>query len=78
MGAALFGRLASRLAIAGAIGGLIPDLPMFMIIIGLRVLGFPLSEIFGKIYWKHWWLVSNAVGHSFILWGTPHVFCCRY
>ena len=34
------------------------------------VLGYPLSEIFGKIYWEHWWQVSNAIGHSFILWGA--------
>ena len=70
MGAALFGRPAPRLAIAGALGGLIPDLPMLIIIIGLRVLGYPLSEIFGKIYWEYWWQVSNAIGHSFILWGA--------
>jgi membrane-bound metal-dependent hydrolase YbcI (DUF457 family) len=68
MGAALFGRPAPRLAIAGALGGVIPDLPMYAIIIGLRASGYPLSEIFGKIYWEHWWQVSNAIGHSFILW----------
>ena len=70
MGAALFGRPAPRFAIAGALGGIIPDLPMYAIIIGLRASGYPLPEIFGKIYWEHWWQVSNAMGHSFLLWGA--------
>jgi membrane-bound metal-dependent hydrolase YbcI (DUF457 family) len=69
MGAALFGRPMPKLAVAGALGGLIPDLPMYAIILGLRASGYPLSEIFGKIYWEHWWQVSNAIGHSFIVWG---------
>jgi membrane-bound metal-dependent hydrolase YbcI (DUF457 family) len=70
MGAALFGKPMPKLAIAGALGGIIPDLPMYVIIIGLRGAGYPLSEIFGKIYWEHWWQVSNAIGHSFLLWGA--------
>jgi membrane-bound metal-dependent hydrolase YbcI (DUF457 family) len=53
MGAALFGKPMPKLAIAGALGGIIPDLPMYVIIIGLRGAGYPLSEIFGKIYWEH-------------------------
>jgi membrane-bound metal-dependent hydrolase YbcI (DUF457 family) len=69
MGAALFGRPLPRLAVAGALGGIVPDLPMYAIIIGLRASGYPLSEIFGRIYWEHWWQVSNAIGHSFLLWG---------
>ena len=70
MGAALFGRPAPRFALAGALGGIIPDLPMYAIIIALRASGYPLSEIFGKIYWEHWWQVSNAIGHSFLIWGA--------
>jgi hypothetical protein len=70
MGAALFGRPLPKLAIAGALGGIVPDLPMYAIIIGLRASGYPLSEIFGQIYWEHWWQVSNAIGHSFLLWGA--------
>jgi membrane-bound metal-dependent hydrolase YbcI (DUF457 family) len=69
MGAALFGRPLPRLAVAGALGGIVPDLPMYAIIIGLRVSGHSLEEIFGRIYWEHWWQVANAIGHSFLLWG---------
>lgn len=70
MGAALFGRPAPRLALAGALGGLVPDVPMFAIILSLRIAGYPLDEIFGKIYWEHWWQICNAIGHSFLLWGA--------
>jgi membrane-bound metal-dependent hydrolase YbcI (DUF457 family) len=70
MGAALFGRPLPRLAVAGALGGVVPDLPMYAIIIGLRASGHPLDEIFGRIYWEHWWQVANAIGHSFLLWGV--------
>jgi hypothetical protein len=69
MGAALFGRPAPRLAWAAAAGGLIPDLPMFMIVAGLRMSGFALDEIFGRLYWAPWWQIANAVAHSFLLWG---------
>jgi membrane-bound metal-dependent hydrolase YbcI (DUF457 family) len=69
MGAVLFGRPLPRLALAGAAGGLLPDLPMYAIIAGLRLSGYPLSDIFGRIYWEHWWQVANAIGHNFWLWG---------
>lgn len=75
MGAVLFGKPAPRFAVAGALGGLIPDLPMFTIIAGLRMAGYPLSDIFGRIYWEHWWQVSNAIGHSFLLWGIILTIC---
>ncbi|NJR13962.1 MAG: metal-dependent hydrolase [Phyllobacteriaceae bacterium] len=70
MGAALFGKAMPRHAMAGALGGIIPDLPMYGIIAALRMSGYPLSEIFGRIYWEHWWQVANAIGHSFLLWGA--------
>ena len=70
MGAALFGRPLPRLAIAGALGGVIPDAPMFAIIGGLKMAGYGLEEIFGRLYWQHWWQVANAIGHNFLLWGA--------
>jgi membrane-bound metal-dependent hydrolase YbcI (DUF457 family) len=70
MGAALFGRPLPRLAIAGALGGIVPDAPMFAIVIGLRMLGYGLDDIFGRLYWEHWWQVANAIGHNIPLWGV--------
>lgn len=70
MGALLFGRKMPNLAWAGALGGLVPDLPMFAIIGYLRASGRQFEEIFGKLYWEHWWQVANAVGHNFILWSA--------
>lgn len=68
MGAALFGRPIPRLAWAAAAGSLVPDLPMYVIVGTLRIAGFPLSEIFRRIYWQDWWQIANAVGHNFLLW----------
>lgn len=70
MGAALFGRKAPALAWAGAAGGIVPDLPMYAIVAALGLAGHPAGEIFGRLYWQPWWQVANAVGHSFLLWGT--------
>jgi membrane-bound metal-dependent hydrolase YbcI (DUF457 family) len=68
MGALLFGRKIPKLAWAGAAGGVIPDLPMYAIVGFLRATGHDFEEIFGRIYWEHWWQVANAVGHNFALW----------
>ncbi len=70
MGAVLFGKQLPRLAWAGAAGGVIPDLPMYVIIAGLRAQGYPLDRIFGEFYWAPWWQIANAIGHNFILWGV--------
>jgi hypothetical protein len=70
MGALLFGKPLPRLALAGAVGGLLPDVPMFAIVAGLRLGGHPFEEIFGELYWERWWQICNAVGHSFLLWGA--------
>jgi hypothetical protein len=70
MGALLFGRTVPKLAWAGAAGGVMPDLPMFAIVGFLRLAGHEFEEIFGKLYWEHWWQVANAIGHNFILWSV--------
>ncbi len=69
MGAAIFGRKAPPLAWAGAAGGLIPDLPMYFIIVTLRALGYGFDDIFRRLYWSDWWQIANAIGHNFWLWG---------
>jgi hypothetical protein len=58
-----------RLAVAGTLGGIAPDIPMFVIFGALRMAGYDLETIFGKLYWEHWWQVANAIGHNFWLWG---------
>jgi hypothetical protein len=74
MGALLFGRTVPKLAWAGAAGGVVPDLPMFAIVGFLRLTGHEFEEIFGKLYWEHWWQVANAIGHNFILWSVLCIF----
>lgn len=69
MGAALFGKPLPRLAWAGAAGGIVPDLPMYVIVGGLRLQGYSLDRIFSEFYWKDFWQIANAIGHNFLLWG---------
>ena len=68
MGAVIFGRGIPSKAWAGALGGLIPDVPMFLIVIVLKLSGVPAHTIFDEMYWQNWWQVSNAIGHNFWLW----------
>ena len=68
MGAALGGR-SVRNAWAGAAGGLLPDLPMLLAVLGLKIMSVPDPIIFGIIYWQEWMQVMNGIAHNFFLWG---------
>jgi membrane-bound metal-dependent hydrolase YbcI (DUF457 family) len=70
IGAALFGRGMSPKAWAGALGGLIPDMPMLLIVAVLALSGTPAQTIFGELYWQNWWQVTNAIGHNVWLWSA--------
>jgi hypothetical protein len=74
IGAALFGRGMSSKAWAGALGGLIPDIPMIGIVAVLALSGTPARTIFGELYWQDWWQISNAIGHNIWLWSGLSVF----
>jgi hypothetical protein len=69
MGAVLFGRGIPAKAWAGALGGIIPDVPMILIVIALKLAGMPARTIFDEMYWQNWWQITNAIGHNFWLWG---------
>jgi hypothetical protein len=68
MGAVLMGRGVPAKAWAGALGGIIPDVPMLLIVITLKLLGTPDRVIFGELYWQNWWQTTNAIGHNFWMW----------
>ena len=51
------------------LGGVLPDVPMLAIVLALKISGLSDQTIFGALYWQNWWQVTNAVAHSFILWG---------
>lgn len=70
MGAVLMGRGVPLKAWAGALGGITPDIPMLLIVIGLKLAGTPDRVIFGELYWQNWWQICNAIGHNFWLWGS--------
>jgi hypothetical protein len=75
MGAALLGRKIPAFAWAGALGGLIPDIPMYAIVITLKLFGVPAFLIFNVIYYQNWWQIANAVGHSLIMWPLLGILC---
>jgi LexA-binding, inner membrane-associated putative hydrolase len=70
MGAALFGRGVPARAWIGVLGGVLPDIPMLAIVAALKIAGVPNEKVFGEMYWQNWWQVTNAIGHSFLLWGA--------
>lgn len=69
MGAFLFGGKVPKRAWAGLVGGLTPDVPMLTIIFTLMASGVSGQTIFNELYWQRWWQITNAVSHSFLLWG---------
>jgi membrane-bound metal-dependent hydrolase YbcI (DUF457 family) len=69
MGAALLGGKLPKSAWAGALGGLMPDLPMLAIVACLQCFGVPGPIIFGFLYWQNWWQITNGIAHNFWLWG---------
>jgi hypothetical protein len=68
MGAVLFGRGIPAKAWVGALGGIAPDVPMLLIVLGLKLAGVSAQTIFGEMYWRNWWQVSNGIAHNFWLW----------
>ncbi len=69
MGAALFGGRMPKRAWAGALGGVLPDVPMLLIVLTLKLAGVPAHRIFDEMYWQNWWQLTNAIAHNFWLWG---------
>jgi hypothetical protein len=69
MSAALFGGDVPKRAIVAAIGGVLPDIPMLLIVITLKLSGVPAQRIFEEMYWEKWWQITNGIAHNFWLWG---------
>ncbi len=69
MGAALFGGKVSLKAWIGALGGVLPDAPMLLIVLVLKIAAVPDPVIFGYLYWQDGWQIVNAIAHNFWLWG---------
>jgi membrane-bound metal-dependent hydrolase YbcI (DUF457 family) len=68
LGAVLFGKAVPKRAWFGLLGGITPDVPMILIVLTLMAFRVPANKIFDELYWQDWWQVTNAIGHSFLLW----------
>jgi membrane-bound metal-dependent hydrolase YbcI (DUF457 family) len=69
MGAALFGGDVPKRAWAAALGGVLPDIPMLLIVLSLMIARVPGRKIFDQMYWENWWQITNGIAHNFWLWG---------
>lgn len=68
LGAVLFGRGIPQRAWLGALGGLLPDMPLIVTVIVLKIAGMPSQRIFGEVYFSEWCQALNGFSHGFILW----------
>jgi membrane-bound metal-dependent hydrolase YbcI (DUF457 family) len=68
IGGYVFGKRDATLMTAGAVAGMVPDLPMFAIVAILLAMGRRGQEIFGHDYFQPWWQHINGLAHSLILW----------
>jgi membrane-bound metal-dependent hydrolase YbcI (DUF457 family) len=69
MSAAFFGGDVPKRAWAAALGGALPDIPMLLIVLALKLSGVPANRIFDEMYWQNWWQVTNGIAHNFWAWG---------
>ena len=69
IGVALLGRGIPKRAWIAAACGLLPDITMLLIVLGLKLAGYPAQQIFVELYWQNWWQISNGLSHNFWLWG---------
>jgi hypothetical protein len=70
MSAAFFGGDMPKRAWAAALGGVLPDIPMLLIVLTLKVSGVPMHRIFDEMYWQNWWQITNGIAHNFWGWGS--------
>jgi len=60
----------ARRALAGGLGGLVPDLPLYLLSIDALVLrSIPPDTVFGALYFSPGWQRIFAIDHAAPLWG---------
>ena len=71
IGAAILGRPSiPAISLSAMVGGLVPDLPMFaMVIWSTLVLGLPGEVVFGQLYFSEFWQTVFSIDHGFLFWG---------
>jgi len=70
VGAAVFARpIVPTTLVAALLGGLTPDIPMFVMVFwSTRLLGIPEHEVFGQLYFSDVWQAIFAIDHGFFVW----------
>ena len=68
VGAALVGRRSNRWLGLALLGGLLPDLSIFIFYAWAKWQGFPEAQIWQSLYWQEPWQVLSALSNSSVLW----------
>jgi hypothetical protein len=68
IGGALYGRRRARFVWAALLGGLLPDVPMFLLFAAARMAGTDAHAIFEQAYFSQGWQAANGLAHSLLLW----------
>ena len=68
LGAAAFGHGRPRLTLAALAGGLLPDVPSFLLVLGAAASGMSAEAIFRTAYFSEPWQGVMAPSHSVPLW----------
>ena len=76
IGGAVFGRgKEKRVVLAAMLGGLLPDLSLFVLAgTSLFLLNIPAQVVFDELYFSPLWQTIFAIDNSFLLWGALLVF----
>lgn len=64
-----------RRNLAAALGGLAPDLSLYLMTAAALAMGFSPREVFDKLYFSQLWQSVFAVDNSLVLWGGVLVLC---
>ena len=71
LGAAIFTRRAMPARnIAAVVGSLVPDIPLYLFFLSMRVAGYSNSEIFRDLYWQEPMPSIMGASHSFVIFGA--------
>ncbi len=72
IGAAVFARRGdTRVTVAAMIGGIIPDIPLIVMVVwSLWVAGIPPEVVFGRMYFSDEWQRLFSVDHSLFVWAA--------
>jgi hypothetical protein len=80
LGAAVFGkRNNTRLLLGAFLGGLLPDLSLYLMAgVSLFLLNIPAQVVFDELYFSDSWQLVFSIDNSFVIWGVALLAAVKY